>query len=260
MLNMLIVKKDSFLEFTNLIALRGIHEVKQCVFKYNPDKKELTTVTASPSGIIASKSIFKVEKESNETNELELGIENFNLFRKIISSFKDDYVKIEVKDNYLFLSSTLDKFTAQLIMADPKFIISKTMVGFDENAYKKHEEKLSNRFFIHSDEKDNFLSAINSLGSDDLEIIGDSNNLAIVSNKGENKITASVSYYEERPKEAFKVKLSTLLLDILNQAKTDLIGFYITTDNPLGVLIKNPDIYEIKFIIAPIIEGNSESN
>jgi len=251
----MIIKKDSFVEYLNIIALKGNSEVKQVIFNIDAKEKSISTLAPSPTAIIVSNSIFLLDKKSTVKTDEILGIEDFSLFRKIINSFKGDYIILKKNNNYLNISSVLDNYEVNLILADPDFITKTAYNGFDVNKFKEKAKELENEFSLSVTEKNNFLTAISSLGSDDIVLEGSTEKLNILSNKKENNIIAYLKY-SNPPKESFKVRLSTIIVQLLSTIKTD-IKCYAKTDNLFGLEV-NVENYSVMFMIAPIIENVTE--
>jgi len=233
------VKRDNFIRFLELIALKGEFLNIETLLKIKGDTK---TTIVSASNIIAINAIWK----GTEGDINEVGVSNIPLLLKFLKSFSSEEIEIKKEDNKLVISSSEQKLKASCILKNTEYILN----NLEETKFNTLLEKAKGNEFILSKNIISQISIyIDTVGSDELIFSYDeeSKDLCLFVESNENSILASFPTDEKI--KPFKTKVSKALVDILKTINDDVI---ISIKHNTPILIKfHNDIFDITYIIAP---------
>uniref|UniRef100_A0A6M3JS17 DNA polymerase n=1 Tax=viral metagenome TaxID=1070528 RepID=A0A6M3JS17_9ZZZZ len=233
----LVVNKDSFKRFLDLLTLFGENQIKEGLLNIQKDK--ISSLVKSPTNTIG----IGVSLKGKFEDIGEIGIDDLALFENSLNIQSKDDVSFEVKDNKIIISS--GKIKSSLVLRKSDYIKNKPK----EEDFKKHVDTASgNEFLLTKENISTLMEAFNLIKSDTVVITGNSKSVKFTFNRLDNEIETSIDLKKEI--KEFRTTVSSTFLFLLNLIKEDLI-VSIKKDVP-AILInhKNSEI-EVNYIVAP---------
>ena len=233
------INKTEFLRFLDLVLLSGDIENKEVILSFGDS---IVAKTVSPSNIVAVKGELAI-KDSDIKGEI--GINNIKFFSGLIKNLSGEVIEI-IKDNNILKCSDVDKkIQIEYILTLPEYITN----SISEEKFSLLLKKIkNNKFTVSKDILKKIIYCVNSLKSDDLILKGKNKELVIETKNNDNKIIMSFEIKENV--EEFTIKLSKILLNILNTINDEII-MVVEDKIPILINYKN-SVINISYLLAPM--------
>lgn len=243
------VNKTDLVRFLRLVAIKGELENKEVILDVT--EREVETLSSSKGNICAV--MGKFSGTFNTISRLAVG--DLKGLVDLISKFEGEEIELIKKDNKLILSSNGENLVITLTLKNPDYILNTlTKEKFMELLGKSE----GNYFTLNSGVINKLTEYSNSIKTDELVLVGEGNRLDISiasrikkddKEEVENEILASFTLPETV--KPFDIKVSKILLDILNTVGKDL-NISILNAKPIVIKYFEENKLEVTYLLAQL--------